>query len=80
MILDSISKPSDIKLLSIDQLETLCSELRSEIVRLVSKNGGHLGSNLGVIELIVAIYYVFDLETDRLLFDVGHQAYVHKLL
>lgn len=80
MILDSISKPSDIKFLSQNQLETLCSELRSEIVRLVSKNGGHLGSNLGAIELIVAIYYVFDLETDRLLFDVGHQAYAHKLL
>lgn len=80
MILDSISKPSDVKSLSIDQLETLCSELRSEIVRLVSKNGGHLGSNLGAIELIVAVYYVFDLETDRLLFDVGHQSYAHKLL
>lgn len=80
MILDSISKPSDIKSLSIDQLEVLCSELRSEIVRLVSKNGGHLGSNLGAIELIVAIYYVFDIEIDRLLFDVGHQSYAHKLL
>ncbi len=80
MILDSISKPSDVKSLSIDQLEILCSELRSEIIRLVSQNGGHLGSNLGVIELIVAIYYVFDIETDRLLFDVGHQSYAHKLL
>ncbi len=80
MILDSILKPSDIKSFSIDQLETLCSELRSEIIRLVTQNGGHLGSNLGAIELIVAIYYVFDIETDKFLFDVGHQAYAHKLL
>lgn len=80
MILDSISKPSDLKSLSIEQLETLCSELRTEIIRLVSKNGGHLGSNLGAIEIIVALYYVFDLDSDKLLFDVGHQAYAHKIL
>ncbi len=80
MILDSISKPSDIKKLNIDQLTKLCAELRSEIIRITTKNGGHLGSNLGAIELIVAIHYVFDIETDRLIFDVGHQAYAHKLL
>ena len=80
MILDSISKPSDIKSLTIAQLRELCDELRSEIIRITTNNGGHLGSNLGAIELIVAIHYVFDIETDRLIFDVGHQAYAHKLL
>ncbi len=80
MILDGISKPSDLKSLSIAQLTELCAELRSEIIRITKKNGGHLGSNLGAIELIVAIHYVFDIETDRLIFDVGHQAYAHKLL
>ncbi|MBQ9334965.1 MAG: 1-deoxy-D-xylulose-5-phosphate synthase [Alphaproteobacteria bacterium] len=80
MILDRISKPSDLKNLSIAQLTELCAELRSEIIRITEKNGGHLGSNLGAIELIVAIHYVFDIESDRLIFDVGHQAYAHKLL
>ena len=67
-------------MLSIDQLKELCVELRAEIIRITSKNGGHLGSNLGAIELIVAIHYVFDLDLDKLIFDVGHQAYAHKLL
>ena len=80
MILDKISKPSDLKQLSIEQLKELCSELRSEIIRITSKNGGHLGSNLGAIELIVATHYVFDIEFDKFIFDVGHQAYAHKLL
>lgn len=80
MILDSIANPSDLKKLDIAQLVKLCAELRSEIIRITAKNGGHLGSNLGAIELIVAIHYVFDIEIDRLIFDVGHQAYAHKLL
>ena len=80
MILDNIKKPADLKKLSIAQLIDLCAELRSEIIRITTKNGGHLGSNLGSIELIVAIHYVFDIEIDRLIFDVGHQAYAHKLL
>ena len=80
MILDKISKPFDLKNLSIVQLTELCAELRSEIIRITAKNGGHLGSNLGAIELIVAIHYVFDIEADRLIFDVGHQSYAHKLL
>lgn len=80
MILDDISKPSDIKNLTLDQLGDLCQELRSEIVSITSRNGGHLGSNLGSIELIVAAHYVFDIETDKFVFDVGHQAYSHKIL
>ena len=80
MILDLISNPSDLKKLNISELETLCSELRSEIIRITSKNGGHLGSNLGAVEIIVAMHYVFDLPTDKAIFDVGHQSYAHKLL
>ena len=80
MILDSIIFPSDLKKLSISELEKLCSELRSEIIRITAKQGGHLGSNLGAIELIVAIHYVFDCPNDKLLLDVGHQSYAHKLL
>ncbi|MBQ7524626.1 MAG: 1-deoxy-D-xylulose-5-phosphate synthase [Alphaproteobacteria bacterium] len=80
MILDAISKPSDLKRLSITQLKELCAELRNEIVRIVYKNGGHLGSNLGSVELIVAAHYVFDIECDKFIFDVGHQSYAHKLL
>ena len=80
MILDNIAKPSDIKNLTIEQLESLCIELRNEIIRIVSKNGGHLGSNLGSVELIIAAHYVFDIEFDKFIFDVGHQAYTHKLI
>ncbi|MDR0942876.1 MAG: 1-deoxy-D-xylulose-5-phosphate synthase [Holosporales bacterium] len=80
MILDSISTPSDIKKLSLAELEELCLDLRSEIIRITSKNGGHLGSNLGAVEIIVASHYVFDCEVDKFIFDVGHQAYAHKLL
>jgi 1-deoxy-D-xylulose-5-phosphate synthase len=80
VILDSILKPTDVKKLSIDKLTTLCSELRSEIVRITSKNGGHLGSNLGIIEISVAAHYVFNCGDDKFIFDVGHQSYAHKLL
>ncbi|MDR1475841.1 MAG: 1-deoxy-D-xylulose-5-phosphate synthase [Holosporales bacterium] len=80
MILDSINCPSDLKLLSLPELIELCSELRSEVIRITSKNGGHLGSNLGSVELLVAAHFVFDCPIDRFIFDVGHQAYSHKLL
>ncbi len=80
MLLDSISCPGDLKKLSLQDLEAVCSELRSEIIRITAKNGGHLGSNLGAIELIVAAHYVFDCPNDKFIFDVGHQSYAHKLL
>ena len=80
MFLHSIESPSDIKKMSLKDLETLCFELRSEIVRITMKNGGHLGSNLGTVELIVAMHYVFDCPVDKFIFDVGHQSYVHKFL
>lgn len=79
-LLDQINSPLDLKKLSIEQLERLCREIRNEIINVVSKNGGHLSSNLGVVELTVAIHYVFDLPRDKLVWDVGHQSYTHKIL
>ena len=79
-ILDQIQNPSDVKRLSTDQLPQLCHEIRSFLVNSVSQTGGHLASNLGVVELTVALHRVYDTSRDRLLFDVGHQSYVHKLL
>jgi len=79
-ILEKILSPSDVKALPADKLGELCSEIREFIIKCVSKNGGHLAANLGVVELTVAIHRVFDTSKDRLVFDVGHQSYVHKLL
>ncbi len=80
MILEKINSPADVKALSRRDLDTLCGELRSFLIDSVSKTGGHLASNLGVVELTVAIHRVFDTADDRLVFDVGHQCYVHKAL
>ena len=79
-MLDQINSPDDLKFISIDDLESLSSELRSDMIDIVSKTGGHLGAGLGVVELAVAIHYVFDTPDDRLIWDVGHQAYPHKIL
>lgn len=79
-LLDTIRSPADLKRLPIDQLPTLAAEIRARIVDQVSKTGGHLAPNLGVVELTIALHYVFDFAHDRLLFDVGHQCYPHKLL
>src|SRR5512136_1071342 len=79
-VLDQIESPFDVKKLDLEELGSLCSELREEILSTVSKNGGHLASNLGVVELTVALHYVFDLPRDKLIWDVGHQSYTHKLL
>ncbi|MDC0093884.1 1-deoxy-D-xylulose-5-phosphate synthase [Alphaproteobacteria bacterium] len=78
--LDQVNNPNDLKFLKIDDLEQLSSELRSDMIDSVSKTGGHLGAGLGVVELAVAIHYVFDTPDDRLIWDVGHQAYPHKIL
>ena len=78
--LSNIKTPRDLKKLSIDELVELAAELRYAICNQVSKSGGHLAPNLGVVELTIAMHYVFDFESDRLLFDVGHQCYPHKLL
>ena len=79
-ILEQIQSPSDLKKLSEDQLPQLCQQIRFFLVNSVSKTGGHLASNLGVVELTVALHRVYDTSRDRLLFDVGHQSYVHKIL
>ena len=79
-LLAKINSPQDIKNLSIEELEQLASEVRTTIYDQVSKTGGHLAPNLGVVELTIALHYVFDFKSDRLLFDVGHQCYPHKLL
>ena len=80
MILETIQSPADVKALDKRQLPALCAELRQFLVNRVSRTGGHLASNLGVVELTVAIHRVFDTSFDRLVFDVGHQCYVHKAL
>lgn len=80
MILDSIHSPEDVRALDQKQLPQLCHELRQFLLENVSKTGGHFASNMGVVELTVAIHRVFDTAQDRLVFDVGHQAYVHKAL
>ena len=79
-ILDNISSPEDLKALAPRQLTALCSELRETIIDTVSKNGGHLAPNLGVVELTVALHSVFNMPEDKIVWDVGHQSYVHKLL
>ncbi len=79
-ILDKISTSSDVKKLNINQLPELSSDIRELIVRSVLQNGGHLSSNLGVVELVVGLHYVFDFPKDKLIFDVGHQCYTHKIL
>ena len=79
-LLDRIALPRDLKNLSIDQLKQLANELRSETIDAVAKTGGHLGAGLGVIELTVALHCIFDAPADRLIWDVGHQSYPHKIL
>src|SRR3954451_11769498 len=84
-LLSQIHKPADLRALSMEQLEELAREMRERIFAAVSKNGGHLASNLGVVKLTIALHYVYDFGPypsgpDRLLFDVGHQCYAHKML
>lgn len=79
-LLTRIRGPRDLDRLSLEELDQLAEEIRSFLVGAVSKTGGHLGPNLGVVELTIALHRVFDSPKDRVLFDTGHQAYVHKLL
>ena len=78
--LDKVNFPSDIKKLSIDELKILSEEIRKEMIEAVSVTGGHLGAGLGVVELTVALHYVFDTPSDKLIWDVGHQSYPHKII
>lgn len=79
-LLEMIDSPSDLKKLSLQQLKDLCSEIRQYMVECCSVNPGHLGSSLGAVELIVGMHYVYDTPTDKIVFDVGHQAYAHKII
>ena len=79
-LLDKINSPADVKALSLDELELLCRELRAYIVECCAVNPGHLASSLGTVELIVGWHYVYDGPQDKIVFDVGHQAYAHKIL
>ena len=79
-LLDKISNPKDLKKLKINQLPTVCEEVRNFMIEKVSKTGGHLGAGLGVVELTVALHYVFNTPKDKLVWDVSHQCYPHKLI
>lgn len=79
-VLPSIHSPKDLRLIKKEHLPTLCEELRQTIIETASKNGGHLGSSLGAVEIITALHYVFNTPEDKIVYDTGHQAYAHKLL
>ncbi|MBP5233444.1 MAG: hypothetical protein J6333_08565 [Planctomycetes bacterium] len=79
-LLDSINSPADLRGLSLGQLQRLAQEIRARMIEVVGVNGGHLASNLGVVELTIALHRVFDFSKDFLVLDVGHQCYPHKLL
>ena len=79
-LLDKINYPSDLRKLKKSQLEQVSQELRSELIDVVSETGGHLGAGLGVVELTVALHYVFNTPKDKLVWDVGHQCYPHKII
>ncbi|HEV2652686.1 MAG TPA: 1-deoxy-D-xylulose-5-phosphate synthase N-terminal domain-containing protein, partial [Rhizomicrobium sp.] len=79
-LLDTIKTPADLRRLDKSQLRTVADELRTELIHAVSETGGHFGAGLGVVELTVALHYVFSTPDDRIIWDVGHQAYPHKIL
>jgi len=79
-ILDSITHPQELKKLSVTELSALSEEIRARIMDVLSVTGGHLSSNLGIVELTLALHKVFNSPIDKMIFDVGHQTYVHKLL
>ena len=79
-ILDKIDSPADIKSFSMDELKDLCNEIRQYMIECCSVNPGHLGSSLGAVELVVGLHYVYDAPKDKIVFDVGHQAYAHKII
>ena len=80
MVLERIQKEDDIKKLKESELDTLAEEIRQFLVEKISKTGGHLASNLGVVELTMALHLICDLPKDKIIWDVGHQSYTHKLL
>src|SRR5258708_20104876 len=79
-LLDTINSPKDLRKLDRKQLHELAAEIRHRIIEVVSKIGGHFGGNLGIVELTLALHYVFDTPRDQIVFDTGHQSYPHKLI
>lgn len=79
-LLDSVNSPEDLKKLSVEQLQTLCSQIRKYMIECCAKNPGHLGASLGTVELTVALHYVYNTPNDKIVWDVGHQAYTHKII
>ena len=79
-VLDSVNTPNDLKKLGREDLKILSDEIRKKILDVVSKNGGHLGSPLGAVELTLAVHYVFNAPKDKIVIDTGHQSYPHKLV
>jgi 1-deoxy-D-xylulose-5-phosphate synthase len=79
-ILDTINGPEDLRKLPADQLPRLATEIRAMMLDVVSKNGGHLSANLGVVEITLALHRVFDTPADKIIWDVGHQSYAHKII
>jgi len=80
MILDKVNSPQDLKKLSIDEMKQLAQEMRELIIKKVNTTGGHMAPNLGVVELTMALHYVFNSPIDKIIFDVSHQCYPHKIL
>lgn len=80
MVLDKINKVNDIKDIPKEEYDELADEIRNFLIEVISKNGGHLASNLGVVELTMALHLALDLPEDKIIFDVGHQSYTHKIL
>ncbi|MGN1183041.1 MAG: 1-deoxy-D-xylulose-5-phosphate synthase N-terminal domain-containing protein, partial [Faecalibacillus sp.] len=80
MILDAINQPKDLKKLNQQELKSLADEIREVLIHKVNDTGGHMGSNLGVLETVLALHYVFDSPIDKFVFDVSHQCYTHKIL
>src|SRR4026208_2410652 len=78
--LDMVDHPSHVRKLTVPQLQQLAEEIRSELISALAKNGGHLGPNLGVVELTIALHRVFESPRERIIWDTGHQSYVHKML
>src|SRR5215470_5696850 len=79
-LLDTIDSPKDLRRLSVAELSTLATEVREEVISIVSEVGGHFASTLGAVELTLALHYAFDTPRDRIVWDTGHQAYAHKLI
>jgi len=79
-MLEKVNLPEDIRNFSIEELKELCADIRGYMIECCSRNPGHLGSSLGAVELIVGLHYIYDTPKDRIVFDVGHQAYAHKII